>query len=151
MIGSGDGLVESQRLARSLGLGGEVSFAGHLGPSGYAPLLAAADVGMAPYCGWPEFSGLKVLDYKAAGLPTIASGRNGHPPTLEHGRTGLIVPPCEDEALASAIVQLSRDAGLRRRMGQEARLEAETQHGWSHTAERLDTVLRGVLANGATG
>jgi glycosyltransferase involved in cell wall biosynthesis len=141
MIGSGDGFESARELAASLGLGGDVTFIGHLKPQEYAPLLAAADIGVSPYCGWPEFSGLKVLDYKAAGLPTIASGVNGHPPTLKHGHTGLIVPPGNVEALRDAILELSGNARLRRCMGRAARLEAESMHAWEHTVERLEQVF----------
>lgn len=149
MIGSGDGLAEAQSRAAGLGLNEVVTFAGHMGPAQYAPLLAAADAGVSPYCGWPEFSGLKVLDYKAAGLPTIASGVNGHPPTLEDGRTAVIVPPCQPEPLAAAIERIARDAGLRRRLGQAARIDAEARHAWSHTAERLERVFDRVLVQAA--
>lgn len=146
MIGSGDGLPGAQAQASRLGLNGSVTFAGHMTPEQYAPLLASADAGVSPYCGWPEFSGLKVLDYKAAGLPTIASGLNGHPPTLEDGRTGVIVPPCQPGPLAAAIERLCADAALRRRMGQAARLDAESSHGWEQTAARLEAVFRQVLS-----
>lgn len=149
MIGSGDGLSEAKAQATRLGLNDAVTFAGHMGPQQYAPLLAAADVGLSPYCGWPEFSGLKVLDYKAAGLPTIASGINGHPPTLEDGRTAVIVPPCQVDPLADAIDRLTRDAALRRKMGQAARLDAEAHHAWEHTAERLEQVFDRVLGKAA--
>jgi len=141
MIGSGDGFPEAKQLAASLNLNGELTMTGHLGQAQYAPLLADADVGLAPYHGWPEFSGLKVLDYKAAGLATIASGINGHPPTLKNGETGLIVPPGDVEALTDAIVRLCADATTRKRMGQSARLEAEVTHGWEQTAERLEHVF----------
>jgi glycosyltransferase involved in cell wall biosynthesis len=144
MIGAGDGLAEARELAEKLHLNGELTLAGHQTAAQYAPLLAGADVGLAPYCGWPEFSGLKILDYKAAGLPTIASGRNGQPSTLRDGHTGIIVPPCDVDALHSAIVRLSRDRPTIRRMGQAARVEAETQHRWEHTVERVERVLRDV-------
>jgi glycosyltransferase involved in cell wall biosynthesis len=149
MIGSGEGYAEAQTMVSRLGLGEVVTFAGHRTPAEYAPLLAAADVGVSPYCGWPEFSGLKVLDYKAAGLPTIASGVNGHPPTLTHGVTGLIVPPCQVEPLSAAIVQLCAEPSARIRMGRAARLEAETRHGWSQTAQRIESVFADVLAGRA--
>jgi glycosyltransferase involved in cell wall biosynthesis len=145
MIGSGDGRADAEAQVSRLGLGEAVTFAGHLGPAEYAPLLASADVGLSPYCGWPEYSGLKVLDYKAAGLPTIASGIDGHPPTLKHGETGVIVPPCQVEPLAAAILQLCADSAARIRMGQASRLEAETAHGWEQTAERIERVLQNVL------
>ncbi|MDV7397278.1 glycosyltransferase family 4 protein, partial [Arthrospira platensis SPKY1] len=102
---------------------------------------AQADIGVSPYCGWPEFSGLKILDYKAAGLPTIASGQDGQPVTLRHEETGLIVPPCDGAALQTAIVRLCADAPLRRRLGQTARLEAERQHTWQHTVNRIEQVM----------
>jgi glycosyltransferase involved in cell wall biosynthesis len=145
MIGSGDGFAEAQALAARFGLDEVVSFEGHRKPAEYAPMLASADVGVSPYCGWPEFSGLKVLDYKAAGLPTIASGEHGHPPTLAHGVTGVIVPPCQVEPLAAAIVRLTADPAARVRMGQAARLEAETMHGWEQTAARIEHVFHSVL------
>jgi glycosyltransferase involved in cell wall biosynthesis len=145
MIGSGDGFAEARQLVDTLKLNRHVAFAGHQNPARYAPLLAGADVGVSPYCGWPEFSGLKVLDYKAAGLPTIASGKNGHPPTLKAGQTGLIVPPCNVEALRDAIVQLCADSAMRRRMGQAARIDAEAMHGWEQTAQRLERVFLTVL------
>jgi glycosyltransferase involved in cell wall biosynthesis len=145
MIGSGSGFSDAQKLAAALNMNGAVNLMGHLESTEYAPLLAGAHVGVAPYCNWPEFSGLKVLDYKAAGLPTIASGRNGHPRTLRDGETGLIVPPCDTDALGHAIVQLCANGKLRKRMGQAARLDAEKMHGWEQTAERLEQVFLTVL------
>jgi len=141
MIGSGDGFAAARQQVEELQLEDCVRLAGHLTIEQCAPLLADADVGLSPYCGWPEFSGLKVLDYKAAGLPTIASGRDGHPPTLTDGQTGLIVPPCDEAALCDAIVRLSADRELRRRMGRAARMEAEALHGWERTAERIEQVF----------
>jgi glycosyltransferase involved in cell wall biosynthesis len=145
MIGSGDGFAAAQELVGRLDLHDHVTMAGQRTPAEYAPMLASADIGLSPYCGWPEFSGLKVLDYKAAGLPTIGSGRDGHPPTLAHERTGLIVPPCEVEALAQAIMRLCSDRTLRRRMGQAARIEAEALHGWEQTVTRLERLLVDLL------
>jgi len=145
MIGSGDGFADARALASRLGLDEAVRFAGHRAPEEYAPMLASADAGVSPYCGWPEFSGLKVLDYKAAGLPTIASGVNGHPPTLKDGVTGVIVPPCEVEPLAGAMARLCAEPEVRKRMGQAARLEAEALHGWERTAERIEQVFLDVI------
>jgi glycosyltransferase involved in cell wall biosynthesis len=56
------------------------------------------------------------------------------------------VPPGDARALADAIGQLSGEAALRRRLGRQARLEAEAHHRWQHTAERLEDVFGSVLA-----
>jgi len=147
LIGSGSGKNEAQYLAHELGLEMHVEFAGSLQALEYGPQLAQADIGLCPYCGWEEYSGLKIYDYKAAGLAIIASGEDGHPNSLVHGVTGWIVPPCEEEALKKAILQLGFNAELRKRMGQAARIEAEQCHGWHQTAKQLDEVFRNMLMN----
>ncbi len=139
LIGSGS--ETAQQLAADLGLTPQVTFTGALNTEDYAPLLADADIGLAPYCGWPEYSGLKLFDYKAAGLAVIASGEDGRPATLSHAQTGWIVPPCDQTALADAMARLAADASLRRRLGRNARLEAEANHGWDATARRLDAIF----------
>ena len=141
LIGSGPGQDEARRLAAALELDGLVTFTGALSMAEYAPLLAKADIGVSPYCGWHEYSGLKLFDYKAAGLASIASGVDGQPATLTHLKTGWIVPPCDEEALTEAIVRLSLDKELRITMGKAARVEAENRHSWKHTAANLEKVL----------
>jgi glycosyltransferase involved in cell wall biosynthesis len=142
LIGSGVGLDGAKQAVSELGLEPWVTFSGQLSASEFAPLLADADIGLSPYCGWSEYSGLKLFDYKAAGLAIIASGDGGQPKTLTHGVTGWIVPPCDEAALTAAIVQLGTDANLRRRLGQAARLNAEENHGWDQTARQLEKVFR---------
>lgn len=145
LIGSGAGAEEAEALVGTLELGDAVTFTGRLRPAEYAPILADAEIGVAPYCGWPEFSGLKLFDYKAAGLATIGSGQDGQPPTLCHGETGWIVPPCDEAALAEAIVHLAEDEKLRRQIGRAARVEAEQRHRWEHTVQRLEEIMLDVL------
>ncbi len=137
------------RLVRDLQLEQDVVFAGYLAPKALAAELAQSDIAVSPYCGRREFSGLKLLDYKSAGLPTIASGQNGEPAILQHGHTGLIIPPCNEECLAEALVHLYRNPDLRRRMGRSARLEAEVEHSWKRTAGEVEEVI--LRATGRAG
>lgn len=145
LIGAGDGFDEAKTLVAKCGVEDAVTFAGHQSPANFAPMLAQADIGLSPYCGWKEYSGLKILDYKASGLPTIASGENGQPPILSDGKTGLIVPPCDEDALCDAIITLSSNLQLRRKMGQTARQEAEVLHGWNHTAANIAKIFATIL------
>lgn len=151
LIGSGPGYEEAGKLATSLGLEGQVQFLGAMSPQGYAPLLANSDIGLSPYCGWAEFEGLKIFDYKAAGLAIIASGKDGQPESVTSGPIGKVVPPCDERKLADAMVELGSDIGLRQEMGQRARLEAETCHSWERTARTLVDEFRSVLSGRTQG
>ena len=144
-IGAGEEMRSAHAQVDALDLNEHVVFKGQLLPEEYAPLLASADIGLAPYCNWPEFSGLKIFDYKASGLPAIVSGQEGMPRIIKHGETGWIVPPCDEDALFKAIMTLGFEAPQRRRIGQAARLDAEKSHGWSHTADRLEAIFMNVL------
>ncbi len=61
-------------------------------------------------------SGVIPLAY-SAGKPVVATEVGGLPEMVEHGRTGLLVPPRDAAQLADAVVRLLLDRKLRRRMG----------------------------------
>jgi glycosyltransferase involved in cell wall biosynthesis len=145
LIGSGSETPAVKQLIAELGLASCVTLHGFLPIQDAAPILARCEIGLSPYCGRVEYSGLKLLDYKAAGLATIASGEDGEPAVLRHGVTGWIVPPCDVEQLAAAVSLLGRDAPLRRALGQAARREAEAQHSWRCTAQQIEAVFAGLL------
>lgn len=141
LIGAGRGEADARQQVQELDISENVSFLGQMAMEAVAPLLASADIAVSPYCGRPEFDGLKIYDYKAAGLPVIASGDGRAPRAVRAGTTGLVVPPCDPQALQQAICTLLSDASLRRKMGRQGRQEAEDRHGWEHTAANLETVL----------
>ena len=145
LIGAGNGMEDAQRIVQELGLKEVVEFTGSLTTEEYAPYLANADIGVSPYCGWQEFSGLKLFDYKAAGLACIASGEKGQPRTLLHGKTGWIVPPCDVDELTRALIHLSSDFELRRSLGRSARDEAEIYNSWSCTTEKVEALLTDLI------
>jgi glycosyltransferase involved in cell wall biosynthesis len=145
LIGAGPELAQTQQLVRDLDLENQVAFTGQLPMREYATRLADAEVGISAYCGRAEFSGLKLLDYKAAGLAIIASGKDGQPAVIEPEHTGLIVPPCDEDALYRAIARLSADRELVRRMGRAARRQAEQTHSWKVTAQHLNDLFGRVV------
>jgi glycosyltransferase involved in cell wall biosynthesis len=149
LIGSGPQEADLRAQIAELGIAADVTFTGHLPLEEMVSYLAQADIGVSPYCGRDEFSGLKLLDYKAAGLAIVASGRDGQPAVLENGRTGIIVPPCDVVALSRALQRLCADGERRRCLGRNARAEAETLHRWRHTAEQIQTILQQITEESA--
>jgi glycosyltransferase involved in cell wall biosynthesis len=147
LIGSGSQQQAIEKLICNLKLNEYVTLTGQLNAQEISKYLASSDIGVSPYCGRVEYSGLKLLDYKSAGLAVIASGENGQPAIIQHGQTGWIVPPCDEEALSEAIVYLADNVDVRRQIGTQARLEAEQCHSWRHTTGQLEIILKQVIEN----
>jgi glycosyltransferase involved in cell wall biosynthesis len=80
-----------------------------------------------------EGLGTSLLDAMAAGKPVVATRAGGIPEVVVDRETGFLVPPRDHGAMATAIVKLLKDDGLRRRMGDAGRRRACTMF----SAERM--------------
>ena len=100
--------------------------------------MSGWDAGVAPYLPVPDFyfSPLKVREYMAAGLCTVASDLGELGALLGHGRRGIVVPPGDPEALARALVKLALDPGLAAKLGRRARRHVRALPGWGANARR---------------
>jgi glycosyltransferase involved in cell wall biosynthesis len=100
-----------------------------------AALLRSTDVVVLPYVDATQ-SGVVPLAF-AYGKPVVATTVGGLPEMVEHGVTGLLVPPGDHVALADAVVRLLGDAELRQRMGAAGRRRACER--WSPDAVAVAT------------
>lgn len=78
--------------------------------------------------------GMVVLEGMLHGLPIIATNVGGPAAILADGRTGLLIPPFDPEALARALLRLLQDPELRWRLGAEAAEEVRRTWLWNQTA-----------------
>lgn len=69
-----------------------------------------------------------ILEAMATGLPVIATAVGGNGELVAEGRTGLLVPPGQVEAMAGAIVALHGDPGRAAAMGRAGRQEVERRY-----------------------
>lgn len=58
-----------------------------------------------------------VLEAMAVGKPVIATNSGGNPEAVVHEETGLLVPPCDSNALSDAIQRLIQSKEMRQSMG----------------------------------
>jgi glycosyltransferase involved in cell wall biosynthesis len=70
---------------------------------------------------WQEALGFVAVEAMIVGCPVVASGVGGLREVVQHGSTGLLVPPGDPGALAAALDDLLDDPELRKRMGEAAR------------------------------
>lgn len=95
-----------------------------------------AGVSFLPHHPWSDGKcGLKVLQYQAAGLPTIANRRGIHPTLLGEQRTGLFADTPQE--FAEAVERLAGDAHLRQQLGWQGRKQLEADYSAELWAERF--------------
>jgi glycosyltransferase involved in cell wall biosynthesis/ribosomal protein S18 acetylase RimI-like enzyme len=78
------------------------------------------------------------MEAAAMGVPIVATDIRGCRQVVEHGVTGLLVPPRDPGALADAIAALAIDRSRRERMGAAARRKALREFDQQHC---IDTTL----------
>jgi len=67
-------------------------------------------------------------------LPVVASNSGALPEFIEHGRTGLLVPVRDSDALAAALARLAESRDLRRELGERA-------HAWAQENLSMERIL----------
>jgi len=100
-------------------------------------LLAVAEVYVQPSVpGHGEWMPRTILEAMAMRLPVVASEMAGIPDVVEDARSGELVPPGNEDALAGALAGLLDDPARRRRLGDEGRRLVEEVYGWDVSFER---------------
>lgn len=146
IVGSGPDDAALRRRAPS-----NVEFAGGVDPDVVPGLLEGTRALLVPSLSH-EGAGKVVLEAYASGVPVIASRAGGLPEVMQHGVTGLLVPPGDEGAWARAVARLIDD-DRSMRMGKAAwRVWRESygprnglaglEHTYERAVERVGTQAR---------
>jgi glycosyltransferase involved in cell wall biosynthesis len=116
IVGEGSEADALRAQAASLGrlVGSRVVFTGRR--DDVAALTA--DLTLAVLPSLREAQGISILEAMARRVPVVASAVGGIPEVITSGVDGVLVPPADPAALASAVVSLLDDATLRGRIGE---------------------------------
>lgn len=109
-------------------------FAGYLQGVDLPRAYASSDLFLFPSD--TETFGNVTLEAMASGLPTVCADATGSRTLVEHGETGLLVPPGNASAFLEAVHHLVEDAQERRRMGIGA-LRRARQFEWDAVLSRM--------------
>ena len=105
IVGEGTQRESLEAQVAAFGLESSVIFTGRR--DDVPAVTAALDVAVLP--SYREAQGLSILEAMALSRPVVASAVGGIPEMIDHGRTGLLVPPHDPAALAASIVRLLTD------------------------------------------
>lgn len=120
-------LQQLMQRATELGIADDVLFHGSQ-PQELLPDYYAAATVCAVSSRYESF-GLVAVEAMGCGLPVVASRAGGLKFTVEDGRSGLLVPPENPQAFASALSRVIRDPGLRSSLQVGAR-QAAIRFSW---------------------
>jgi phosphatidylinositol alpha-mannosyltransferase len=104
---------------------------------------ASCDVFCSPATGQESF-GIVLLEAMATAKPVVASDIDGYRTVIANGTNGLLVPPCEPEALAEAISNVLTDKDLARRLSVNG-LKRAQEFGWPSIAVRVEDYFTELL------
>jgi glycosyltransferase involved in cell wall biosynthesis len=151
LVGGG-GLVEQVRdEIAARGLGERVTMPGVVAHERALELLAACEVCVSPHVpptDGTQFFGspTKLFEYMGLAKAIVASDLEQIGEVIEHERSGLLCPPGDVRAAASAVNRLLADEGLRTRLGVRALERAVNEYSWEAHARRIVDAIMGDTA-----
>lgn len=140
-VGSGPSMESCRDLAESLEVADKISFLGDR--RDVADLLARSQIFVLSthYEGLP----ISILEAMRSGLPVVATSVSGIPEEVIHGETGLLVPPGDEQALASALETLIDSPELRQRMGEAGRQKFLQEFTIERMISQIESVYKQIL------
>jgi len=146
LVMTGDGILrrDIEAQVHAAGLDDRVRFTGFLAYDEMPGWVAATDVVVLPSLS--EGMPLCILEGFASGKPVVGSNVGGIPELVSEERYGLLVPPADPEALATAMEQAmerSWDVGILRARAEE--------YGWPAIADDLLQVYEELGSRPGTG
>jgi glycosyltransferase involved in cell wall biosynthesis len=150
IVGDGAERAALERRLVELGLRDRVELAGSRTHDDLPAEFAAAHIVVVPSVAdaTGDRDGLPnvVLEAMASGRPVIASNVGAVSTAVIDGRTGVLVPPGDAEALAGALEFLVDQPDMRERLGREARARVERDFELHSCTARLRAFLETVYA-----
>jgi glycosyltransferase involved in cell wall biosynthesis len=137
----GSYLAELQERVEAMGLKDNVAFLGFR--SDVSRLLSAADVFALP--SFQEPFGLVFAEAMAMKRPVVALDSGGTSEVVENGKTGLLSPARDLQALAKNLMTLLRDPALRAQMGEAGRQRVEANFTAARMARDAERVYDSLL------
>jgi glycosyltransferase involved in cell wall biosynthesis len=129
-------------LARELGTSG-VFLAGWREQDELPPFFSASDAVVS--ASEREQFGLSLVEGMACGLPAVAPKALGPASIVTDGRSGWLVPPGDEQALAEALEEVIADPAQRRRRGELARSDVIARFAWPAIAAALADCFAAVV------
>jgi phosphatidyl-myo-inositol dimannoside synthase len=150
VIGDGPERTRLERLAQDLGLRDQVEFRGRVSDDELRKAYAAAAAFVLPSVldarQDTEGLGVVLLEAMNYSVPVVASDIGGITDIVQHERTGLLVPPGDETALAGALTRVLTDRALSDRLGAAGLRALGESFSWERIVGRWEAVYNRVVS-----
>lgn len=140
LMGDGKQKAEIQKRCREMAMDDAVRFV--LPGSNVASFLTALDLFALP--SHTEGLSIATIEAMSCGTPVVVTDCGGPTEIVTDGVTGLVVPPCDSQAMADALVRLAEDSTLRVCLGANGRARALDSFSLSSMLTRYDRLYEEV-------
>ncbi|MHC5108676.1 MAG: glycosyltransferase family 4 protein [Planctomycetota bacterium] len=148
-LGTGAELGPCQDLAESLGVAHAIEWMGSRHHWEIPGIMAGWRMTVIPSL--QEAFGMAAIEASAMTLPVIASNVGGLRDSVLHHETGLLVPPSDPSALATAIIEMVESPGLCQDFGEAGRSFVEMNYDRFHCLQRQLDAYRCFLERAVGG
>lgn len=147
IVGTGDMIPIYQNLCDELHISDKVIFPGFVEEEDLIEYYRGADIIVLPSTRVAEGFGMVLIEGGACGKPVIGTKVGGIQYVIKHNKTGLLIPPKDNESLTNSILYLLNNEEIRYEMGNNGRKLVEMNFSWERCAQSTADVYRHAARN----
>jgi glycosyltransferase involved in cell wall biosynthesis len=140
IVGDGPSRESLEQRFADRGLSSRLTVSGRVPHDQVRKLVAAMDIAVSPRATFYS-SPMKILEYMGMGKAFVAPDMENIRDLLTHDQNGILFKPEDASSLAQALARAT-DAGLRCRLGTNARKEIERHRTWLDNARRVISIVQ---------
>jgi glycosyltransferase involved in cell wall biosynthesis len=142
LVGAGSDTYERRldAVVDAAGVEDRVLRTGWVDDSTFPAYMSACDVCLVPHARTPHTETTvphKLFQYMATGTPVVVTDLSPLARVVEDAGAGVVVPPEDPDAMASALADLAAAPERRRRLGANGRRAVEATYNWERDGQRL--------------
>jgi glycosyltransferase involved in cell wall biosynthesis len=141
LVGDGPDKKLLEDMASEMGISDHVIFTGFI--ENISEIYSFTDVAI--LSSWSEGLPQSLLQAMSAGVPVVSTKVGGVPEIVIHEKTGILVEPGDDEALAQGIIRLLGDAELSAECSNRAKDLVKHEHSRDHMIDKIEGLYRELL------
>lgn len=144
IVGTGDMNDEYRKKAKEFVISDSVIFTGFVSNTELPSYYSASDILVLPSVSDAEGFGMVILEAAALGKPAIGTRIGGIPSVIQDGKTGYLVPPRDEKALARKIIQLLSNPNTVQKFGENAYKMIQNSYTWDKKVKDTYGIFRGL-------